>query len=103
MPCNVHVYYNYYDIVHNYSLAIYYAQGIWLAVFFLIEGRSIQSHAERNKIVGERWRQMSEEEKEPYYERAKEGTNATRSQPEKSWKEASRIIRNLESNVCTYM
>ena len=46
---------------------------------------------------------MSEEEKEPYYERAKEGTNGIRSQPEKSWKEASRIIRNLESNVCTYM
>ena len=75
MQCNVHVYYNYYDIVHNYSLAVYYAQGIWLAVFFLIEGRSIQLHAERNKIVSEKWRHMSEEEKEPYYERAKEGTN----------------------------
>ena len=85
-------------------LQVFYAQGIWLTVFFfLIEGRSIQSHSERNKIVGERWRQMSEEEKEPYYERAKEGTNGIRSQPEKSWKEASRIIRNLESNVCTYM
>lgn len=68
---------------------------------FLIEGRSIQSHAEKNKIVGERWRQMSEEEKEPYYGRAKEGTNTIRNQPEKSWKEASRIIKNLESNVCT--
>ena len=95
MQCNVHVYYNYFDIVHNYSLAVYYAQGIWLAVLVLIEGRSIQSHSERNKIVGKRWCQMSEEEKEPYYEHAKEDTNATRSQPEKYWKETSRIIRNL--------
>ena len=68
--------------------------------YFLIEGRSIQSHAEKNKVVGERWRQMTEEEKEPYYGRAKEGSDAIRSQPEKSWKEASRIIRNMESNVC---
>ena len=52
-------------------------------------------------ICGERWRQMTEEEKEPNYEHAKEGTNAIRSQPKKSWKEASWIIRNLESNVCT--
>ena len=60
----------------------------------------IQSHVEKNKIVASRWRQMSEVEKTPYYERAKEGTCGTRGQPEKSWKEASRIIRNLESNVC---
>ena len=71
--------------------------------YFLIEGRSIQSHAEKNKIVGERWRQMTEEEKEPYFERSKEGTIARKCPPEKSWKEASRIIRNLESNVCYCM
>ena len=70
---------------------------------WLAEGRSIQSHAEKNKIVAERWRQMSEVEKTPYFERAKEGACGTRGQPEKSWKEASRIIRNLESNVCSIM
>ena len=42
---------------------------------------------------------MSESEKTPYYEHAKEGTCGPRRQPEKSWKEASRIIRNLESNL----
>ena len=66
---------------------------------FFTEGKSIQSHEEKNKIVAERWCLMSESEKTPYYERAKEGTCGTWSQPEKSWKEASRIIRNLESNV----
>ena len=44
---------------------------------------------------------MSEVEKTPYFECAKEGACGTRGQPEKSWKEASRIIRNLESNVCS--
>ena len=63
----------------------------------LIEGRLIQSHAQKNKIVAERWHQMLETEKVP---RAKEDTCGNKSQPEKSWKEASRIIRNLESNVC---
>ena len=67
----------------------------------LAEGRLIQSHAEKNKIIAERWRQMSEVEKTPYFEHAKEGACGTRGQPVKSWKEASRIIRNLESNVCS--
>ena len=45
---------------------------------FLIERISILSHAEKNKVVGERWRRMTVEEKEPYYERAKEGRDAVR-------------------------
>ena len=43
---------------------------------------------------------MSEAEKAPYYERAKEGTSGTNCQPKRSWKEASTLIKNMESNVC---
>ena len=42
---------------------------------------------------------MSTEQKDEYYKMAKE-TTSTKETPENSWKEALRIMKNMQSNVC---
>ncbi len=42
---------------------------------------------------------MNDEEKSPYYERAQESPSCSARKPENTWKEASRVLRNLEANV----
>ena len=65
---------------------------------FLEEGKSIESHATKNKIVAEKWRELSVSEKKQYFERSR-ASSSDNPVPKCSWKEASRILRNLESSV----
>ena len=63
------------------------------------EGRAIHSHTTKNKVVAQKWRDLPEDEKATYFERSSVGPSESSCTPESSWKEASRILKNFESNV----
>lgn len=66
----------------------------------VLEGKSIKSNAEKNKIAAKKWKELPATEKDEYFKQAKEQVGV-RQAPKNSWKEASRIIKNMESNVST--
>ena len=53
----------------------------------------------KNQRAAEKWRQMSEDDKRPYVHAAKETVDI----PADSWGELSRILRNMQNNVCFYI
>lgn len=63
-----------------------------------LEGKSIESHAIKNKVIADRWRELPDTEKATFYDRSKVSLSNLVS-PECSWKEASRLLRNFEANV----
>jgi len=72
-----------------------------VTLFFILEGKSIKSNDEKNKIVAKKWKELAAKDKDNYYQQTKEQPG-THHASRNSWKESSRIIKNLESNVCRY-
>ena len=64
----------------------------------ILEGKSIKSNAAKNKIAARKWKELPATEKDEYFKQAKEQVGMHQA-PKNSWKEASRIIKNMEANV----
>ena len=69
-----------------------------VCMHIILEGKSIKSNAEKNKIAARKWKELTAREKDEYFKQAKEQVGLHQA-AKGSWKEASRIIKNLESNV----
>ena len=69
-----------------------------MVCIFILEGKSIKSNAEKNKIAARKWKELLATEKDEYFKQAKEQVGIHQA-PKNSWKEASRIIKNMEANV----
>ena len=70
-----------------------------LVVLIVSEGKALSTLTEKNQRAAEKWRQMSEDDKRPYVHAAKETVDI----PADSWGEVSRILRNMQNNVCFYI
>ena len=69
-------------------------------IHFLTDGKAISSLKDKNRVVAQNWKSLSEGEKQRYYEDAKQGsTGSNDSDYQHTWKETSRIIRNLNNTV----
>lgn len=66
-----------------------------------LEGKSMKSNAEKNKMAARKWKELPAREKDEYFKQAKEQVGMHQG-PNGSWKEVSRIIKNLESNVSNF-
>ena len=64
-----------------------------------IEGKALPTLKDKNKKAAEKWRRLSQDEKRQYVDAAKEATKHA-DIAAGSWGEATRILHNMQSNVC---
>ena len=69
-----------------------------LDVGIVSEGKAIPTLKEKNQRAAEKWRGMSEDDKQQYIDTAKERVESIEL-PAGSWGETSRILRNMQKIV----
>ena len=67
---------------------------------FVIDGKEIPSLKEKNKKAAENWKFLSYEERQRYFDAAKQSPwNQISTTAQNTWTETNRILRNLHNTV----
>ena len=69
-------------------------------ILSIVEDRALQTLSEKNKQAADKWKKMSVEDKKEYIDAAKD---TILNMEECGWGEASRILRNMQTNVCLFV